>query len=61
MGAISIAYQLGAELDPRVGSVLRETTARLATDIRAGLSGRQAPWLPTGVTDPEVNLLRNVS
>jgi DNA-binding IclR family transcriptional regulator len=61
VGAISVAYQLGTELDPKIGSVLRETTARLATDIRAGLSSGRAPWLPPGVTDPEVNLLRNVS
>jgi hypothetical protein len=33
----------------------------LATDIRAGLSSRRAPWFPPSVTDPEVNLLRNVS
>ena len=39
--------------------MLRETTARLAADGRAGLSDRRAPWLPPSVTDPEVNLLRN--
>jgi DNA-binding IclR family transcriptional regulator len=61
VGAICVCYPLSAALDPRIGGVLRETTARLARDLREGLSDRRAPWFPPSITDPEMNLLRNVS
>jgi DNA-binding IclR family transcriptional regulator len=61
VGAICVSHQLGTELDPRIDGVLRETTARLAKDLREGLSDRRAPWFPPGVSDPDLNLLRDVS
>jgi DNA-binding IclR family transcriptional regulator len=61
VGAIGVSYPLSTALDPRIDGVLRESIARLARDIREGLSDWRAPWFPPGVTDPEMNLLRNVS
>ena len=46
VGAISVAYPVGVDLDPRTGTVLRDTTAQLARELRAGLTSGRASWFP---------------
>ncbi|WP_019063492.1 IclR family transcriptional regulator [Streptomyces prunicolor] len=46
MGAVSISCRSGTRLDPAVETELRETTAQISKEIRAGLAGGRAAWFP---------------
>ncbi|MFD7056586.1 IclR family transcriptional regulator [Streptomyces mirabilis] len=45
VGALSVTYPADAELDPKTGTVLRDTTAQLAKEIRRELP-LHAHWFP---------------
>ena len=46
VGAISVSYPDGAQLDPRTGTVLRDVTAELAREFRVQLANGRARWFP---------------
>ncbi|MFJ9543765.1 IclR family transcriptional regulator [Streptomyces sp. NPDC101225] len=45
VGALSVAYPADAELDPRTGTAVRDTTAQLASEITQRLS-EHGDWFP---------------
>ncbi|MCX5425978.1 MULTISPECIES: IclR family transcriptional regulator [Streptomyces] len=48
VGALSVAYPSDVELDPKTGTVLRDTTAQLAKELKQGLP-EHARWFPRDV------------
>lgn len=45
VGALSVAYPSDVELDPKTGTVLRDTTAQLAKELKQQLP-EHARWFP---------------
>ncbi|WP_217575037.1 IclR family transcriptional regulator [Streptomyces sp. GbtcB7] len=46
VGAVSVSYRADARLDPEVETALRDTTARISREVRAGLAEGREAWLP---------------
>jgi DNA-binding IclR family transcriptional regulator len=61
VGAISLAYPSSAELDPKICTMLSETSARLSAEIRANLSERRAAWMPPTLTNMNAIPMRHAS
>jgi DNA-binding IclR family transcriptional regulator len=61
VGAISLCYPSSADLDPKVGTMLNETTARFSAEIRASLSKQRASWIPATLTNPHPVPMRHAS
>jgi DNA-binding IclR family transcriptional regulator len=47
--AVSVAYSAGSAVDPRLETALRDTTAQISREIRAGLTKERANWFPHGM------------
>lgn len=49
VGAVSVAYPAAARLDPKAGTVLRDTASHIAQEVRHEVSGDHASWFPREV------------
>jgi DNA-binding IclR family transcriptional regulator len=49
VGAVSVACPAGSPVDPGLDAALRDTTAQISREIRAGLIRDRAGWFPRGM------------